>query len=195
MESDRSPSSDYQKFWSEVMNSVPHALTPVYKTDEPNQPIVLYEGALQFTQKTNQQPVKMQGQGCVKYAWFPFACIKFEFSNHNQDFQIDVNNRFATLTLSSLATSVEVLLEKINYKNGNNSVSGRVEKPIVKGAGQDLVYVLFHVANFHNFIGSCNTIRVQDSTKQLSRNRVTFKVESWKLTLDQLEDIKKLSSY
>lgn len=176
MESNSSPSTEDSKDWSD---SVPRALTPVYKPGEPNQPILLDDEPLQIAQEINQHPVKIQGHGSVKYAWFPSPCIKFEFANHHPAYLVDFHAQSTSLTLSDFATLVEVLLEKSNLDGiGNNQVWGRAKAPIEKGAGQDLVYVLFHVANFHDFIGSCNTIVQQDSDQRSgSLNRITFKVE------------------
>lgn len=188
MESERSSSPEYQELM-EYMNSLPAALRPVYTTEQPNQPIVLYGGALEIAQEINHHPVQIQGHGKVEYVWFPHPCIKFEFfTNENILFR---NNLSASLTLLEIVVSVDVFMGSINVSGSNgNYISGRIKQAVVQGKDQDLTYVLFHVVNFHDFVGNQQTLLKKDSGGLQSRsNRVSFEVESWKITLDQLETI------
>ncbi|MBW4639013.1 MAG: hypothetical protein KME05_12400 [Gloeocapsa sp. UFS-A4-WI-NPMV-4B04] len=187
MESDEALSAAYTEY-RESWNSLPFILKPVYETSAPNQPILLVdEEPLEIIQEVNQHKVKIQGHGSLKYEWFPSPCIKFEFFSDSSE-SIDIKNPYALLILLNRKTSVEVFLETI--KLGKNiQVSGRTKTPLKQGLGQGLVYVLFHIANFNDFIGFTTRIPTQDSMKT-RRNRITFEVESWRLTLDNLETIK-----
>lgn len=191
MKPDTTPSPESQdclEYIDEYIDSLPPALRPIYATPEPNQSIALYTGPLQITQEINQHIVEMYGHGSIEFAWFPQPCIKFEFLNNELAGWIDITVD-CFLTFLELKTSVRVNVSRFN-QNTENLISGTIIEPLNQGSGEDLVYVLFHVANFHNFIGSSNTILIQDSRRQLSRNRITFEVESWRLTLDQLETTK-----
>jgi hypothetical protein len=184
MESERSSSPEYQKF-REYMNDLPAALRPVYTTEQPNLPILLYEGVLEISQEINHHPVQIQGHGKVEYVWFPSPCIKFEFfTDENVPFR---NNLSATLTLLEIVVSVDVFMGSINLGGSNgNYISGRIQKQIVQGAGQNLAYVLFHVVNFHDFIGRPPSVLTNDSSS-LCIERVVLEEQEWKITLDQLE--------
>lgn len=130
---DRASSPEYQKFM-EYRNSLPAALRPVYTTEQPNQPILLYEGALEI----NQHSVQIQGQGKVEYEWFPSPRIKFEFLNQDRDIDTiscaHFNNQPILLTLSDIPISVDVFITSSSSGgNDGNFVSGRIKEPIILG--------------------------------------------------------------
>jgi hypothetical protein len=184
------------------MNNLPPALRPIYTTSEPNQKILLYEGSLEISSYINQHLVQVQGQGRLEYVWFPNPCIKFNFSNQNRDINIissaHANNLPTSLTLSDTKVSVDVFVESSSSGNKQgNFVSGRIKQAVVQGKDQHLTYVLFHVVNFHNFIGRPPSILKQGlNSKHIER--IVFEAEEWKITLDQLEtttdNIKSLNS-
>lgn len=188
MESDQVPLLEY-------MNGLPATLKPVYRTEQPNQSILLYKGALEITQEINQHSVQIQGHGSVEYVWLPSPCIKFKFSIQSTNGLVNFlnnHNRFALLTLNELGVSVDVFIERtsIGGSEGDN-LSGRIQKPILQGTDRDLVYVTFHLINFHNFTGCQTTLLKKDSGElKISSNRVSFEVKNWKVTLDQLETAK-----
>jgi hypothetical protein len=198
MECDREPcQADLEAM--ETRKNLPDELRPVYLTETPNQPILLYEGDLEISQHSDQ----IQGHGKVEYVWFPSPHIKFEFSNQDQNIDnivLDcVRNYPILLTLSKINVSVNVFIgSSLSGGNDGNFVSGRIKEPIAQGIGKDLTYVLFHVVNFHDFIENQPTKLKTDSGNLNSPNQVVFEVEDWKITLDQLEtakdNIKYLSS-
>ena len=173
------------------MNNLPSALKPVYTTAKPNQNILLYDGLLEISSHLNQYPVQVQGNGKLEYVWFPSPCIKFKFSNQEQNIDLILcakhNNYPISLTLSNLDISFDVFCENISSGGSNgNHVSGRIKKPVVQGKGQDLAYIIFHVANFHEFYGGLKSILNNDlGTKFLER--VVLEDKEWKLILNQLE--------
>jgi hypothetical protein len=187
--------SEQSTAFIKYMNSLPPALRPVYTTEQPNQPILLYEGGLEITQEINQHPIYVQGHGKVEYIWFPYPCIKFKFSIQNTSNLVDYFNnyeRVASLTLCDLSASVEIFIEKMSIGGSEKyNLSGRIQKPIVQGTEQDLAYIVFHLINFHDFEGHQTTLLKKESGElKISSNRVSFKVENWKITLDRLETIK-----
>jgi hypothetical protein len=54
----------------------------IYKINDANTPIILYEGLIKVT---NGQLVRM-GQGTLHYSWHPFQAIGFEFEDHELHF-------------------------------------------------------------------------------------------------------------
>jgi hypothetical protein len=174
------------------MNNLPPALRPVYTTAKPNENILLYEGSLEISSHINQHPVQTQGSGTLEYVWFPSPCIKFNFSNQERGIDaISVahcNGQTISLTLSDIEVSINVSISSSSSggKDGN-FVSGRIKEAVVQGKDQDLAYVLFHVVNFHDFIGRPPSVLEQGSTKRTIQ-RIVFEAEEWKITLDQLEN-------
>jgi hypothetical protein len=186
MESDQASLPEYQEL-IEYMNSLPAALRPVYTTEQPNQPIVLYEGDLKIVQEINQ----LQGHGKVEYVWFPYPHIKFEFSTQSASCLVHScwinHNRIMSLTLCDIQASVDVFIKTMSTGGSQeDNLSGRTQKPIAQGTGQDLAYVLFHVVNFHDFIGGSRSVLTNDSGSRFLE-RVVLEEEEWKLTLEQLE--------
>lgn len=184
------------------MNNLPPALRPVYTTAKPNQKILLYEGSLEINSHLNQHPVQIQGNGTLEYVWFPSPCIKFEFFNKDQDIDTisdaHYNNLPISLTLSDINVSVNVSIASSSSggKDGN-FVSGRITETVVQGKDKDLAYVLFHVVNFHNFIGRPPSV-LEQGTNRKNIERIVLETEVWKITLDQLEtttdNVKSLNS-
>ena len=173
------------------MNSLPPALRPIYTTAQPNENILLYDGLLEISSNINNNQVQIEGSGKLKYVWFPSPCIKFEFSNQDRDIDIIsyalFNDFPISLTLSDLGISLDVsVATSSSGGNKGNFISGRIKEAVVQGKGQDLAYVLFHVVNFHDFIGRPPSILEQDIGGR-HIERIVFEAEEWKITLDQLE--------
>ena len=174
------------------MNNLPPSLRPIYTTNQPNENILLYEGSLEISSNVNQHKVQTQGSGKLEYVWFPNPRIQFSFSNqepHINDIEIaHLNGQSISLTLSDIGVSPINISITSSSSGGNNGnfVSGRVKEAIVQGKDQDLAYILFHVVNFHDFIGRPTSILEQDSRTQVME-RLVFETDEWKVTLDQLE--------
>lgn len=174
------------------MHNLSPALRPVYTTNQPNDNILLYEGSLEISSSINQHKVQAQGNGKLEYVWFPNPHIQFSFSNqepHINDISIaQFNNQPILLTLSDIrGLTVEVSITSSSSGGSNgNYMFGRIKDDAIQGNDQDLAYIYFHVVNFHNFIGRPTSILQQDSNSRLME-RLVFKTDKWKVTLDQLE--------
>ncbi|MDJ0533304.1 MAG: hypothetical protein QNJ70_12535 [Xenococcaceae cyanobacterium MO_207.B15] len=174
------------------MNNFPPALRPIYTTNQPNQNILLYEGSLEISSNINHHKVQTQGSGKLEYVWFPNPCIQFSFSNqepHINDISIaKLNNQPIYLTLVDIeVSSIDIFITSSSSGGSNGTfVFGRVKDAIVQGSDEDLTYILFHVVNFHNFIGRPTSILEQDSGSKLME-RLVFETDEWRITLDQLE--------
>jgi hypothetical protein len=162
------------------LSNLPPALRPVYTTPEINQPILLYEGSLEITQ--NEQTI--QGEGRICFEWFPRAGIRFQFnSDHASDFFVSLDPAKLTLVDASATTDISLT----NYSVGQTlSASGWIEKQLEIGSDQNLAYVLCHIVNFHDCLGSqCAAFKSESSWTALQRH--VLGAERWQLTLDQLE--------
>ncbi len=117
----------------------------------------------------------------------------YNFSQRSQMGSIDIiscaihNNYPISLNLSDLKISVDVsIATSRSGGNEGNFVSGGIKEAVVQGKGQDLAYVLFHVVNFHNFIGRPPSV-LEQGTNRKNIERIVLETEVWKITLDQLE--------
>jgi hypothetical protein len=154
---------------------------PVYQIEKPNQTILLYEGPLEITHRATV----VKGNGKLRFIWFPYPQVEFELSNDDPLFSPFFNDvpGETFLSLPELRDKTKVFVSGA-YQGGNylNRITGNPKEPIVTGSGQDLTYVLFHLTNFHNFIGP-------DKSMSLLQ-RIIFEAEGWKVTVDQLETTK-----
>jgi hypothetical protein len=167
-----------EDFWG-AMQELPFATRPVYTTPEINEPVILYEGELELEQNGKIY----EGTGKIALEWLPSINIVFEFNNDNCYAQ---NGNSTSLTLKDKDISIPVSLTGSQRQGNQFSGIGRC-KDINIGAGEELKYVLCHVANFHDLIGR-PTARLEtgpDSWKAIERN--ILEAEGWRLTLDQLE--------
>lgn len=146
----------------EDLKQQPPALKPIYVTDAINQPILLYDGSLAIEQNGRT----IEGSGKVEFSWFPRSGVKYEFQSHTRGFlHPDVD---AQLRLTENEAAVKISLSHIRIDERIDA-SGTVPEAISIGSGQTLEYLLCHIVNFHNVIGSNG-----------------MEAENWKLTLDQL---------
>jgi hypothetical protein len=149
----------------------PPALEPIYVTDTINQPILLYDGALAIEQGGRI----VEGTGKVEFTWFPYCGVKYEFQSNTSAFAHAHINPFsraaqdAQLRLTKHETSVKISLLSIRSGERTTAVSGNLSEAISIGSDQKLEYLLCHIVNFHDVIGSN-----------------VMEAENWKLTLYQL---------
>jgi hypothetical protein len=165
-----------EDFWT-AMQELPLATRPVYTTPKINEPVILYEGELEL--KQNDRVSK--GQGKVALEWLPSINIVFEFNSYNCYAMVGDST---SLTLKD--RDIHVSLTGTRSQGNQFSGTGRCED-INIGMGEELKYVLCHVANFHDLVGE-TAARLNtgvDSCRTIQRNILEEK--DWKLTLDQLE--------
>lgn len=150
-------------------DNIPPTLGPAYSVVEHNQPITLYKGCLEISQRG----VVVKGNGTACFAWFPYPQVKFELTDHNPSSEVDPGE--ASLSFPELGASASALISRANIifpgRSKRNQISGHLVEPVVIGSGQDLAYVQFHLTNFHNFCGG----------------KVAFEARDWKITINQLE--------
>ncbi|NJN38396.1 MAG: hypothetical protein HC790_06065 [Acaryochloridaceae cyanobacterium CSU_3_4] len=161
-------------------SNLPPALRPIYTTPEINQPILLYKGSLEITQ--SEQTI--QGQGSVRFEWFPRAGIRFQF-NSDHPIGSSVNLDPAKLKLVDASATTDIGLTNLGIGE-IISASGWIERQLGIGSDQNLAYVLCHIVNFHNCFGNQRAALCSESSWTLLERHV-LEAEGWQLTLDQLE--------
>jgi hypothetical protein len=171
-------------------HNLPPALKPGYEIGEPHKPIPLYEGDLEIEHQGNLT----QGSGTVYLKWFPYPQIQFESSGHQL---LGANVEKASLKVPETDGLVEALIavkQGFNQTTGETKeVLGNVREPIVKGSGQDLTYIKFHLTNFENFNGSSRAV-IEDESGERIRDSGIFEAEGWKVTVDPYKTSEQINS-
>jgi len=155
------------------------ALLPIYWTEKPNEPIQLYKGLLEII----QGDTAYKGEGTVFFEWLPSPSIKFYFSTQGE-FIYQINLDKARLNLLEIEVIIEVYILSIPIIFYENlEISGYLNEPTLLGSDQDLISVVFHLSNFHNFIGT------QISRKnRICSDRLLLEVDGWSIYIDKLEN-------
>ncbi|MEH2242565.1 hypothetical protein [Nostoc sp.] len=166
-----------------LFKQYPPALIPIYLTGEPNQPIQLYQGSLKIT----QEETVYEGNGTVSFEWLPSPDVKFLFSTSNNESLLQLELGKGNLNLSEIKTSAEVWISSIlpiYFEHQGGDISGKLNKPVILRSGDNLSHILFHLTNFHEFLGmAISTLR------GMRRGRLILKAESWYISIDELENI------
>ncbi|MBD3886962.1 hypothetical protein IFO70_35640 [Phormidium tenue FACHB-886] len=171
----------------------PLAIEPKYSAEQPNQPIVLYEGEFEFFQGEEY----FQGNGNVYLKWFPYPQIEFKlFGNKG----LRSNEIEAALNLHGAIKPFKCLISfKESYKPSGMEVqyTGSLDEPITIGSGESLYAVHFHLINFMNFRSPLKSLAKDDRRIHFC-DRAIFEADDWKITIDELkttaDDVKLLSS-
>lgn len=174
------------------MSDIPPALEPVYTTKEINQDIALYTGELEIRTAFNNQSLEILGKGKVTYKWFPSPKLQVEFTSQSSSSFLLMAALYgedpqpAYLNLVNIKVfNVAISVNQLNA-NDSISISATISKPIVRGDGSALSYVLFHVTNFHDIIGRPTALLEKNARSHLIE-RIVFEANGWQITLDQLE--------
>ncbi|MBD2530855.1 hypothetical protein H6G97_15220 [Nostoc flagelliforme FACHB-838] len=162
----------------------PLALTPIYFTGEPNQPIQLYQGSL----KISQEGTVYEGNGTVFFEWLPSPDVKFLFSKSDNESLIQIELGKGNLNLSEIQSSVEVGISSvipIGFENQSGDILGNLNQPIILRFGHNLSHLLFHLTNFHQFSGMPIS-----TSRGMWRGRLILEAENWNVFIDRLENLR-----
>lgn len=154
------------------------ALNAIYVTKEINQPFTLYEGEMRFISKLEDQEFVAQGIGVVKFTWFPRIRLKYSFNcdgsnvfNHEESHLLELTK----LRISCKATATYSSLGHTTH------ISGFLNEPVTILSSQELSYLIFHITNFHGYIGD-----IIQSTCSWT-GRLLLEANGWRVTIDSLE--------
>lgn len=159
------------------------ALKPIYLTKKPNQPIQLYEGSLEITQKG----IVKRGSGNVCVGWFPSPDINFEFST-DDEWLYEFDNSEASLKLLELTTPVTVKIYILTVFECFISGYLTSTESLILQSEQDLSYLLFHLINFQDFRGTSISVATSE-VRRFWRGRVVLEAGGWIVTIDTLESL------
>jgi hypothetical protein len=164
---------------------MPIGMKPIYQMDSVNQPVKLYEGDIELEQGTK----KLSGSGKVQFEWLPRPGLRFvlDLSPTNQH-----RPELENCTLHLLGLNWHAKASVFGYSAstgiGVSEVNGLVEDFEI-GHDQQIIHIIFHVANFTDYHG--RGVRDEKGRKAWA-SRSVMEVGEWRITLDKLEDAKRL---
>ncbi|MBV9468761.1 MAG: hypothetical protein JO316_03975 [Abitibacteriaceae bacterium] len=160
-------------------------ITPVYRTAKPNDVIDLYDGPAKLELEGQIQT----GHASIKFEWLPSPRVHLYSNdlhiNHREFF--DCSYHDAILHLRDFSMNVQVAfggtIEIVASDVSAQKVIGRVRAKSYVDLRSDLTYVIFHLVNFHELMGSGIT------TESRSRlGRASAEAEGWRLIIDTVEN-------
>jgi hypothetical protein len=160
------------------MNVCNQSLNPVYITEQINQPFTLYEGNMKFLSSSNNQDAGIQGNGLIKFDWFPSLKLKYRF---NCDEFILSDPIRHTLELGNPKVSIKATRTFLSLGQ-ENFASGFLNEPVTITSNPSISYLIFHITNFHDYMGE----NVQNSSIQWT-GRLLLEAHNWRVTIDSLE--------
>ena len=173
---------------SDALDQLPVALEPVYLTPQINQDIHLYDGDLEII--CNDKVSK--GIGSIYFKWFPIRGIEFQIEltsiNKNQFicnfFNSNLNGTSISLKIPNSDSNIGFTLKNCNPLS--SVITGYInEDGISIGSGDNLKYVLCHIANLHTCIGGETAL-----TSRSIVQRNILEANGWKLTMDDVDSLR-----
>lgn len=159
-------------------NQLPWAIEPLYETATVNQSIALYSGQLEITQ-TGQS---VNGEGSISLEWLPTARIHFHASGIPLSPGLKLGR--VALRIPNGQQAVNPLLSSLELggKDGimHWKASGSISSLQV-GEGLPLYSCLFHLPNFHDYLGSTAKYERPPTLRQ---SRSVLEADDWLITID-----------
>jgi hypothetical protein len=154
----------------------PEALKPLYLTPSPNTTISLFEGDLELHLASGRS---LSASGTVEWRWLPSVSIRFTLSgldhypNHSDLSEAKLEIPELSLTCGVSITNMGIGQEGVYY-------GGLLKTPVLVGEDSGCDRVIFHIPNFHSFIGE--TIRDKGPARWTGRLRLEN--DNWVIALD-----------
>jgi hypothetical protein len=160
-----------------MFDDIPTALTPIYNS-EVNEAIPLFQGELNFIDSDQ----KINGYGALEFHWYPYPGIWFKVDLYGFT---SIQSSEPTLEIPKLNIQTKARITRSFYGN-KFFVEGQLA-PFDIGNGDKISYVIFHITNFSDYIGT----NIQDETK-LWKGEITLESEEWRITIDTLSKWKEI---
>jgi hypothetical protein len=168
--------------FDEILNATPHATQSPYRLGStPNVPIPLFRGRIEIDLGEGVATT----QGAIHLRWLPKPRVAF--AAILQAAEAGLNNDQWTGTLAIPRRRARAACRLSGKQLGSSvSVKGFLTRPFTIGAGEDLASVVFHLANFRNYLGS----PVRSGTKWF-RGRLHLEGGGWSVDIDAMEDLER----
>ena len=157
-------------------SAIPGALTPIYQTTRPNEPIRLYEGPFSAIDNAARS---ITMTGTLDWSWQPHARTYFTGACHGDPVQLLATNRFQ-LTLDAEGVTVPAIVAHLDL-SGN--IRAALSKTVEIEPALPINGLMFHVPNYHALHG----LPVTYHEKDIAYCRLELDAENWHITLDATE--------
>lgn len=161
------------------MSSYPTAITPVHGMKDANASIPLYEGRIQVLSSESAgisfDPPPL-GTGTIHLRFVPGPGLKY---NIDISAQAELGLEAYQSELVDLEAGGAVVAHRVYKLSGDSSTSA--VKEVSLGSSPDLAKVVFHVLNFHKYIGE--PISSADGNRVWT-GRWELGWQDWRITLD-----------
>lgn len=142
----------------EMEAETPQELSPLYASQDVNEPVELYEGRMCLTVAAKPP---LSGQGQVSVQWTPFPAVYFDLSLAEY-MPVQITSSDVRLDASEIGVGCKVLLTGMTASNTGTQYRGIAGTPIVVGETADCDEIRFALPNFFSFFG--HQIRDSDAT-------------------------------
>ncbi len=181
-------------------SDISSALIPIYSTPQINQPILLYQGAMEI-QIDSQKIATGKGNICLN--WLPSPGIKVEISSVRLDVSVE------DFRSKALGSEVQLLLGDSEIKTSASlnrftcspdvnvedfwriDVSGILNETIWSESSESLEYILGNLVNFPRLRGKMISYS-QNNGINMAASRVVLRAENWEIIIDGVGNINKI---
>ena len=157
-------------------SAIPGALTPIYQTTRPNEPIRLYEGPFSAIDNAARS---ITMTGTLDWSWQPHPRTYFTGACHGDPVQLLATNRFQ-LTLDAEGATVPAIITHIDL-SGN--IRAALSQTLEIEPALPIKGLMFHVPNYHTLHG----LPITYHGKDIAYRRLELGTEDWHITLDATE--------
>jgi len=170
-----------------ISEDLPIELDPYYKTDEPNDPIVLYDDQAEVVYKGDAS----KKRATIRFVWLPSPRIEINVEHCWANLFGQNPPNPPTVTLKDGSAPLRIIWTNMRISADKNtqpfSISGILEQPPSDNEGVDIHRLYFHIANGPSFIGS--PIR-DEAGKSFATARAKLNAPPWRVVLDMTSQMR-----
>lgn len=180
-------------------SDVPSALASTYSTPQINQALLLYQGTVEIQVDSQKLAI---GKGNVCLDWLPLPAIKFQIDNAILDVSVqDFRNRAWSGEIQLLLVDSEVRASAhlnqfscLPYVGTEEfcriDVVGGIDQAIWSKSDRVIEYISGCLVNFPELVGDWV---LYSRSNMISRARAVLTTENWKITIDGVSNISKIT--
>lgn len=130
------------------LRGLPTGLIPEYTVRPPNRPITIYRG--RFAVEQGGTPIALNGS--LAFRWFPSCDVQFCGTVTQRDQYVDLDTP-VKLHVPSRRIRAEGFVTRVEHGN-RDRVTGTLNHRVRCGQDREISSLRFHLANFHDYIGT-----------------------------------------
>jgi hypothetical protein len=162
--------------------SSPAAVVPLYAMTQPNEEVLLWNGAIRITSSSG---IEANCEGRVSVAWVPNLRVALHASF--SDFSgLSLDDSVRVAPLDGNPESAEGVLTRLVHDSNGTIATGMLTELGFRGSGE-ADRVVFALANFPRFVGES----VRYPSGSVARARVRLESDEWLITVDAVDNLNK----